>query len=131
MNVVNRRRLTLREARGEMSIDDYRELIEDSFEFVEHSKQNLEYLKKSLGKIIDMDEEDALGGLLANLEDIHIHGVEGFSVGNAIKIMSKTEKSLEGIARDLEMVVKDVSVRRKELIKVEKEYGDFIDEPME
>ena len=134
MNVANRRRLTLREAKGEMSLDDYRELIEDTFEFVEHTGMNLKYLNKSLGKIIDRDEKDAedvLGGLLADLEDIHIHGVEGFSVGYAIKKMSKTEKSLEGIVRGLEMAVKDISVRRKVLIKVEREYGDFIEEPME
>ena len=133
MSIADRRRLPLREAKGEMSLDDYKELTEDMFEFVEHTDMNLEHLAKELRKFIDHDrgEEDTFGELYSLLIDIHIHGVEGFSVGLATDLMSKTEKYLEGMIRSLEDNVKAISVRRKELIKMGKQYGDFIDMPME
>ena len=121
MNAHNRRRVALREAKDKMPMlrDDWIELIDNVKFFVDHYETELKYMRREL----DEGREDNLVELGHEVLDINNGFLKEFRVGEAIDIVSRTQESLESIARDIKRSMKDYNEIKKELISVKKLHG--------
>ena len=109
MNAPNRRRATLREAKGEIPRENFWDLIDDVRYFVGHYEWELRFMYQELDKIanVSKNEDDTMIELRRHIQDIDNDIYGDFDLDFAIDAVSRTQEFLKTNSAQMKRAIGD------------------------